>query len=417
MKALHIAGKDFQLIFRKKGTLIYLFLLPLFFIGMFALLGSAASPEEAAAVQIPLVNHDPDGSTAQALIAELEKDPDVEVVLMDEAEARQKLSDAQLRHTLIIPTGFSAAFSAGEAVDLTLLVHPNHEIMATNNIMRLVSKAARTLQTMDILYSSFDQLEDMQAANPEAAAYFEAQQEAINAQIDAQVEKAETDPLVRVIETTPVQLVSDEEIELPNPGQMSSAGFAVLFVFLAAQSTAQAIFEEKKAGSFRRLLAAPIGRGALLMGKLLPNLALTLVQIIVIALVGAFVLPLLGVPALDYSGAPLALALTALLLALCSTSLGIFIAALVRSENQVSGVSTSLLWIAGMLGGSMLPSYMLPDFVSGIARILPHYWANQAFFDVLFRGRGLADIQLNLIVLAGFTAVFLLVGIWRFDFD
>ena len=43
-------------------------------------------------------------------------------------------------------------------------------------------------------------------------------------------------------------------------------GFAVLFIFLTAQTTAQAIYEEKRVGSFRRLRAAPISKATILFG-------------------------------------------------------------------------------------------------------------------------------------------------------
>ena len=60
------------------------------------------------------------------------------------------------------------------------------------------------------------------------------------------------------------------------------AGFAILFAFLGAQMTATSIYEEKKLGTFRRLQASPLSKAQVLIGKMLPNFVLALVQVAVI---------------------------------------------------------------------------------------------------------------------------------------
>ena len=71
-------------------------------------------------------------------------------------------------------------------------------------------------------------------------------------------------------------------------------GFTVLFVFLAAANTARSIYDEKKGGSFRRLMAAPISKASLLLGKVIPNFALALLQFIIIFAFGSVILGWIG---------------------------------------------------------------------------------------------------------------------------
>ncbi|MCA9929218.1 MAG: ABC transporter permease, partial [Anaerolineales bacterium] len=258
----------------------------------------------------------------------------------------------------------------------------------------------------------------MKAANPQAFDYLT--EERIVEQVDGQMVAAEERPLVVINETTPAGLkgeVAAEEIEMPVLGQVAVVGMSVLFVFLAAQHTAESIYYEKRIGSFRRLMAAPISRAALMSGKLLPNFILTLIQVIVLMLVGVFIIPLIGVPSLNLSQNPFGVVLASLIIALCSTSLGIFIAGIARTESQVGGFSNALLWMAGILGGSMVPVFLFPEGLDKIARVVPHYWANQTLFDLIFRGATLSDVGPSLLVLLGFSALFFLVGIWRFEFD
>ena len=114
---------------------------------------------------------------------------------------------------------------------------------------------------------------------------------------------------------------------------------------------------------------------------------------------------------------PLAVALIAVFIVLCATGLGVLIAAFARTEGQIGSYSTTLLWVLGFLGGTFFPMYLLGGFLGQIGMVAPHYWANKAFNGVLVRGQDLAGVATEIAVLAGFTALFWVVGVWRFDFD
>jgi ABC-2 type transport system permease protein len=175
--------------------------------------------------------------------------------------------------------------------------------------------------------------------------------------------------------------------------------------------------QEKKQGSFRRLLAAPLSRGALLAGKILPNLAVTLAQIIVIFAVGRFVLPLVGLQRLSLGHDALALVLVSLLLALCSTSLGLLIAALSHTEAQAGALSAVLLWVMAALGGSFFPTYLMSGPLKSLSAVVPHSWALRAYNGLLIYGERLSGVATEMAILLGFAAVFFVIGLWRFDFD
>jgi ABC-type multidrug transport system permease subunit len=60
---------------------------------------------------------------------------------------------------------------------------------------------------------------------------------------------------------------------------------------------------------------------------------------------------------------------------------------------------------------------MMPAFLSSLGHIFPHYYANQAYFDVLARGYGLPEVLTEVLILLAFSAVFFLIGLWKFDFE
>jgi ABC-2 type transport system permease protein len=71
----------------------------------------------------------------------------------------------------------------------------------------------------------------------------------------------------------------------------------------------------------------------------------------------------------------------------------------------------------GLLGGCLVPLFVLERFLGPIPMVVPHYWANRALDDLLIRGLGPTVIALDLAVLLGFTLLFFIIGLWRFDFE
>jgi ABC-2 type transport system permease protein len=126
---------------------------------------------------------------------------------------------------------------------------------------------------------------------------------------------------------------------------------------------------------------------------------------------------MLGLNRLTLGNDPLALILVSLLLALCSTGLGILIAALARTEGQIGGLSALLLWTMGAVGGCLFPPFLLGGLLDTVGRVVPLYWAIQAYQDLIVRGRGLSDVTTEMLALLVFTVIFFGVGLWRFEFD
>jgi ABC-2 type transport system permease protein len=128
-------------------------------------------------------------------------------------------------------------------------------------------------------------------------------------------------------------------------------------------------------------------------------------------------LSLLGFTPVELGKDPVALVIAIFLIALCSSALGVVIAALARTESQIGGLSTLILWGLGTLGGSIIPFFILENMLGPLPMALPHYWANRALDNIMVRGMMLGEVSLELIVLLGFSLVFFIVGLWRFDFD
>jgi ABC-2 type transport system permease protein len=418
MNALNIALKDLRILFKDRGAVIQLFLLPLLFIVVFsgalaAIGGIEVDTSIPVATRIPLAVVDLDGGeAAQALFDGLNAAGGVYARQYEQDRALALLDKSEIAHVLIIPASFTTDLADNRQVALRLINHPDADAEETRVVRLVIDGVSQNMSLEHQILASLQQMGDMQAnASEEYQEAFSA--ERLQAQAREQFEHTQT--LVTLAQTFPEQ--QKEREEMPDAAQLSVPGFTIMFVFLTAQTTARSIYDEKKVGSFRRLLAAPMSKASLLTGKMLPNFVTGLIQTGVIFGFGIIGTRLLGLTPLTLGKAPLVVALVAVLVALCSSSLGTLIAAIARTESQIGGLSAVVLWIMGVLGGSFIPLFFLENFLGPLPRIVPHYWANRAFNDLMIRGLGLADVIPEMAVLLGFTTLFFVVGLWRFDFD
>lgn len=413
MKSLSIAYKDLQILLKERGEVLQLFLLPLIFIIVFSgALGALGSSDEIERLSLPVVDLD-GGEAAQSLLAGIDTAGGLRTELYEQAIAQNQLEAEDIHRMLVIPAKFTSGSQQGEPVELTLISHPNADLQETEAVRLVIVGVASEMSLESQILASLRQMGDMQANAPEEYQVFTTDR--ILTQARSQFELAQTRPLIGVKETVPSREGERELVQ--TIGLVAVAGIAVLFVFGTAQVTARSIYDEKKVGSFRRLLAAPMSKSALLSGKMLPNIIIGMIQFTVIFAFGVFGLKWLGLSAPTLGNEPLSVVLVCFVICLCSTAFGILIAAIARTENQIGGLTSLLVWGLGILGGAFIPVAFLDQFLGPVVKVIPQYWANRALNSLMLRDLGLADVSTEIAVLLGFTVLFFLIGLWRFDFD
>jgi len=155
-----------------------------------------------------------------------------------------------------------------------------------------------------------------------------------------------------------------------------AAGMAVMFLFFTVGFGVMGWIEERRDGTLFRLQAAPIPRGALVIGKGLTSMVIGLLSMTTLVigtqlLLGASWGPPLGV--------------TALVVASVTAATGIVaaITAVARRMEQAEALQAIIAVGLGMLGGSFFPLGDGSGVLGSLSRLTPHHW----FLD------GLAAIQ------------------------
>ncbi len=418
MKVFSITAKDLKIIFNERGSLITLFVSPLMFIIVLSLaLGqSFNSLNDTTPVRVLVVNDDPQGPLATRLLANMSKagkpngmefetnDPDGR--LLEAARAESLIKDRKRSMALFIPKGFSEDVLAGRKVTVRFMSDP----AAAQQIVKptqavLLSLVDQVVEPVLLQVSVSRMLEKGGVIGPTATE--------INRQIAVAVSSDDTRPENRLGGAT-FEAVNPAGVtapKYPSVYQQNVPGFTIMYIFFIVTELAGSVLRERTDGTFRRLLAAPVGRPALLMGKLLPYYLVSLLQVGVLFGIGAVVF------GMGLGEHPLGLLLITMSVAACATSLGLLVAAFARTTQQISGIGTIIVLVLASIGGCLVPPVFMPDFMNNLALFTPHGWALFGYQDVMVRGADWIGILPNVGVLLGFAAVFFLVAARRFRFN
>ncbi|AVO52570.1 ABC transporter permease [Ectopseudomonas mendocina] len=187
-------------------------------------------------------------------------------------------------------------------------------------------------------------------------------------------------------------LASGELSGKANASQLSVPAWLIFGMFFVALPMAGGFQREQQSGALLRFRALGLSPTTLVLSKLLPYLAINLLQFALLLAIGVYVLPLLGLSGLSLPGSPLGYVLLALSLSLAACSLGLLLAALARSGEQALLLGGGLNIILAAIGGIMVPKSVMPEAMSQLAEISPMSWALDAFLTLLVGQGSLADI-------------------------
>ena len=162
---------------------------------------------------------------------------------------------------------------------------------------------------------------------------------------------------------------------------------------------------EREAGTWETLLSLPVGRGQMLLGKLLPYAVLGTVQGVLV--LGAGVM-LFGVPV---RGPVWGLIALLPIFASAHFLLGYAISA--RAATQIEAIQGAIAFYlpAMLLSGFLYPFDGLPRWAQAIGSLFPLTHFIRASRDVLLRGRGIEELMGHALPISAFLLVIAVAGL------
>ena len=184
---------------------------------------------------------------------------------------------------------------------------------------------------------------------------------------------------------------------------------AVIMVLIAALLTSLTVVREREFGSLEGLIATPARKYEIIVGKMLPYMALTLIDCMIVAIMGVVVF---DVP---FAGSLLLFAGTALVFAVAGLSIGL-LASVVSSNqllaNQIVILSTMLPSI--LLSGFMFPIKSMPEWVQVFTYAVPARYFITICRGVMLKAQPAESLLRPTILLVVFGAVLLSLAVARF---
>jgi len=368
-----LVAKDLVLFLRDRRALMVSVLTPIIVAAFFGFLFGGNGGGNTVS-RMPVGITDLDGSTlSKAVLGQLTADQSLQIEVMPEAAARERVLGGKLRAAVIIPPGFGAAapgalLGRGEKPLLRLFYDPSQSIvqpvvagLVTQHVMQEVTRPFAAAGGMSVPFT----LQSVAVASgPKYNGYAHA-----------------------------------------------FAGMSVQFILFMGIDAGVALLLMREQGMWRRLRAAPLSRGVLLGSRAIGT---TLIAMLILTVVYAAAELVFGV---RIAGSFAGFVLVACAFALLAATTGLMIAAVGRSVAATRGVAVFSVLILVMLGGAWVPAFLFPEWLQRATKIVPTRWAVDGLDAMTWRGLPLHEAFLPVAVLLGWSLLFALIALWRFDWE
>ena len=207
-------------------------------------------------------------------------------------------------------------------------------------------------------------------------------------------------------------LLGSVEVAKYNPVQQNVPAWALFGMFFTAIPIAGTILQERKSGIWIRLTSLPVSHLLLFTGKVLAYIGVCCFQFLLVAFIGSFLFPYIGLPAFIVSPNFVEVLLTVFVSSLAVCGFGIFLGMVCSTYQQASTLGATAVVSAAAIGGVMVPVYAMPRIMQQLSIISPLNWGLTAFQDLLMRGYSFSAVLDDLSRLSLFFFLTLLLA-WK----
>ena len=287
----------------------------------------------------------------------------------NEAEIQQLLARGEVQFAVEIPVDFSRKLLRGEKPDLLL---------------------------------------EADATDPAAVGYAIA---AVNLLTTTVLDRDLTGPLAKLHGSAPpFNLVTHQHYNPENITQYNIVPglMGVMLTMTMIIITGLAITRERERGTMENLLSTPVHPSEVIIGKIVPYIAVGYVQVFLILLASKF---LFSVPIVG--SVPLLVALTFLFI-VANLAVGITFSTIAKNQLQAVQMAFFFFLPSLLLSGYMFPFRGMPGWAQDIGECLPLTHFLRIVRGILLKGNGMAEVAPDLWPIVLFLVVMLAIGIKRY---
>ncbi|MBL8880783.1 MAG: ABC transporter permease [Phycisphaerales bacterium] len=396
---LTLAMKDLRVLLRDKVAMFFAFGFPIIYAMFFGAIFSGAGGDKPASKMAIVVTDEDQTPESEKFAARLDGSDEFAVARAARADGESAVRGGQKTALIVIPAGFGESrrrLFYGEPPRLLVGVDPSRRAesgMITGILTKYMAEGMQEAfsdpkkmqqQARDALAQVRD--EDMNPALRGLLTTFFGQLDTFMAQLPAATQAAggnDGGGGFRGFE--PVRIESMDVITVKKRiGPMNT--YAVSFpqgivwgVMGCAAGFGISLVSERAKGTLMRLKLAPIHQAQILGGKALACFLATLAVSSLLTLIAVF----------GFGVSPTsAWLLVVALLCVSAAFVGIMmlLSVLGRTEQAASGIGWAVLTMMAMIGGGMIPLFVMPAWMQQVSSISPIKWAILAVEGGLWRG-------------------------------
>jgi ABC-2 type transport system permease protein len=294
---------------------------------------------------------------------------DVAAYLPGEAEVIQAIDAGRAQAGIVIPPGFGARVTRGEAQALLLV--DGSDVFTSQTAYNAIAAIAQQ-------HSTEVTIENMSRAG----------------RLGDTASLLPLDVRVRILYNPNL-----DDLWFLIPGMAS--------LILQTQSialTAAAVVREREMGTIEQLLVTPIRPGELMLGKVAPNLIIALVNMLTIVGIGIF---WFGVP---FQGSFWLFLWLAFMYVFSGLGLGLLLSTISQNQKQAHQFAMLFMLLGLVLGGFIFPRYLMPPGIRILGNLFPLTYFIPIARGIITKGIGIEHLWEQLAALVVYVVVVLFIS-------
>ena len=419
-----LVRKDLVLYFSNRRAVITSIAAPILIAAFF---GSLFGGNDSKPANIPVAITDLNHSELSAkIVAAMRADTALAVGQTTQAEGAAQVKAGKLRAAVVLPAGFGvqagrALFGGADKPEIVLTYDPSQS-MVLPLVRGLLAQHVMEIVSQSVFSGALPAMADLreQALNNPALPAARRQELADMFDSIARVTQR-NDPAAsasgngRGTFSVPFMTREVETSARPdlkyNSYSHSFAGMGVQFILLMGVDMGVGLLTMRRLGLWQRLRAAPLSRTKLLGSRIA---SCALIALIVFAVIYAAAFAVFKV---RVDGSAVGFIAVLIAFALLTASFGMLIAALGKTPEATRGLAILVTLLLVMLGGAWVPSFIFPAWLQTVSLFVPTRWAIDGLDAMTWRGLPLDAAALPVAVMLGFTAVFSMLAVARFQWE
>jgi ABC-2 type transport system permease protein len=182
----------------------------------------------------------------------------------------------------------------------------------------------------------------------------------------------------------------------------------VLLTVVGSQAASSLVVREKEAGTIEQLMMTPASSTEIILAKIAPLLLLLTFDFLVALTAGRLVFHM------PFRGNFLEFLCIAILYFWVSISIGIFLGAFAKSEQQAQLLAFFIVPCLILLSGAPSPTSTMPNFMQWLSYLDPLRYFVEVCRAILLKGVGIQALWTQVLVLLGFAVVLMFLSIRQF---